>query len=1451
MLTAAPEKTRLSKTTKLQKELAEQLGRGEMPQVLAETLRLIPLDSGIAQRFQAVMQTAYNRLYSVVPDHKLRHLLTHDFKRQPVRIYLGHDKQPNAMYFKYSRPPAFMFTTGLLSHITCVEDLALVMCHEMVHLKLAEYYGDTKENSKVEEGLAYSLPLELLHVNGLNAEQALNFYENLLHKPPDILYGLIDEHPGKLTVKTITQDTLAYLRKQRGELAVPLSPLSLWNLDFSEAKDAQHVSWVDAKLEESDYAELSDLEKVGVCQKILAELDPPYSVRINDFAAVLSKLPMPDIGGDPVCTNLVDDILDAQLRNPAFAKLYAAVATAYQTGLARQPLGRLRQLAEAAKDFIVASKTESYPTVFQAAKRFYSLTRGEKLMKHRDGLRFLHGLDWPMFEFPDLDPYYRKKVRRKQKVEWRRLRVMAFKHPLIARAALALGLTEDSAFHAALSNDEHAIDAYQVNGDEVYIRAISKGPHEGSTTAGSLVIDTAGVVQKVDLSFTKETMMGKKRVLKVIARTLLSNFSADFDSACKGHDKATQRCFKTLNLLSVMFNEDRKQIPLLGLDQCCDNLDFFCNLNTMSLTVDLDLARQFTDQLGRLLTIDREKYAPLISEFFEKHNLPAGTAFHMQDLPAIGLLLRNPYVAFVLKDEYHLWPPQERLAVLNHVLHHELSFSLDDITYDQAKSVLEYLRTHLLEGELKLFNPEAGYEEVTEEIRKTKSAEDKPVIPQSNDNLKEILLWLRVYCLWAEKEPTWKQMMELVKASTPSILGSFHPINEMLRDRISLLASRSLRVGSGSVETVQLFKKLSDRGLWRSDIEYTHLQKLYEVVKTRPPVEAMLTGSRISDPHIRRGLFKRWATLIAGEYGQDDGTQQYYKHLTGVANTVSKAFSRADLPEAFDALAKAVLAQPELCVFLEELAHRISVKDWNQSPLAGMLAETTFILIRKRPEARVATLKYLMTPYSEASAREYINDAGTDIMSSIEMDEIKLADAPIEQKKQYEYKRKKVDVQVKLLYDNFWTASLEVRALMARELLLPCDAASEQVDEHTFGYVMSQLFPGQGTYDEEAKRWVRAYVDALPFYQRHLALAAMMVATERTRRRDGSTPLGQALAVLLENMGPGETKAGQGAESHPNVPEELRKDLGRLKYAADEPFRWDLLRRVDAIRDKIVSTIGNKLWVGDVLGSASLYTTLEIRAGGRRCALSLLRPHALDRAKSGFDTMRKMATHLGMGSSTADTLVELIEEASTRVEVETDTGLAQQQYQAGFDLYDGVQVGDFAMTAPRCLVSGPGFFLMDLMTGDHFSKLEGDRKPVARAILTRELRNIFYGTFDSDRHGGNVLVEGNFIRHLDFKGMALDVWKPEDYKQLASVLKEIISRFGQEIDLTKALFETQQELRRRGKNLSKLVLEVQKAVLSLGDYTRLFSSEELGHMVMETFFTTQDSPLSKTLMELT
>ena len=175
-------------------------------------------------------------------------------------------------------------------------------------------------------------------------------------------------------------------------------------------------------------------------------------------------------------------------------------------------------------------------------------------------------------------------------------------------------------------------------------------------------------------------------------------------------------------------------------------------------------------------------------------------------------------------------------------------------------------------------------------------------------------------------------------------------------------------------------------------------------------------------------------------------------------------------------------------------------------------------------------------------------------------------------------------------------------------------------------------------------------------------------------------------------------------------------------------------------------------------------------------------------------------------------------------------------------MYNGVKEGEYTMIAPRCLVSGKDFFLMELMTGTHFSKLEGDRKGPARAIILRELRNICHGRFDADRHGGNVLVEGKVIPHLDFTGMRLDDWKPDDYKQLATVLKEAM--------LSEKIMSCgigQFETRRKLKNVSKLVLEAQKAILSLGDYTRLFTSDELKQMLMEVFFSCSESPLVKAL----
>ncbi|OGW75059.1 MAG: hypothetical protein A3J72_05955 [Nitrospirae bacterium RIFCSPHIGHO2_02_FULL_40_19] len=449
----------------------------------------------------------------------------------------------------------------------------------------------------------------------------------------------------------------------------------------------------------------------------------------------------------------------------------------------------------------------------------------------------------------------------------------------------------------------------------------------------------------------------------------------------------------------------------------------------------------------------------------------------------------------------------------------------------------------------------------------------------------------------------------------------------------------------------------------------------------------------------------------------------------------------------------------------------------------------------------------------------------------------------------------------KFLYQNFWSAPLETRTVIAKELLINKLEDGKDFDA-LFAYAIDMTIRPGSKYHEGSRELLRSYVNALEPYQRHLALAAMMVASEKTSH-SGAT-IGEALAVFLENVGPAETKAGQCAESHPDVPEEISKDLKRLKFHADEPYRWNILNKIKCVRSNIVQSYNANLEllrtckgddldqdgnvyikrVGDIIGSGSLYVAVELlMSDGTIQVLSLLRDYANERAEAGFSTMRKMTDDLKPTNPARPTLQELMDQGKRKLSVETNCKVSPIQYEKACEIYNGttVSIGDETFTFHSAKVTAPGenFFMMDKINGLHFLELpekkEDDlqkKRKLAMAILTLELNNILRGEFDNDRHGGNIKVEDHKIGHFDFKAMSLTNWQQEGYDQFAEILFNIVLKAKSVTEFVGLLLAEQKAIRAKGLTIDPFVIEAQKGLLSLGEYTRCLEPQDLQRVLL-------------------
>ncbi|MDR1026991.1 MAG: M48 family metalloprotease [Rickettsiales bacterium] len=316
----------------------------------------------------------------------------------------------------------------------------------------------------------------------------------------------------------------------------------------------------------------------------------------------------------------------------------------------------------------------------------------------------------------------------------------------------------------------------------------------------------------------------------------------------------------------------------------------------------------------------------------------------------------------------------------------------------------------------------------------------------------------------------------------------------------------------------------------------------------------------------------------------------------------------------------------------------------------------------------------------------------------------------------------------------FWTTGIAGRAYLTGKIL---NRYSSDINEQT-QYVCDMRFPEGAKYRDQAQKIFKAVIGALPDYKKNLTLAAIASAGQT----DGAEGAGAGLRMFFENMGPAWIKFGQLLSYAPNLPEDIRADLAKLKDGADIPARWELFDMIaKAVPDKLRGDIES---VGEIMGAGSFWITARMRTAGGDRVVSLLRPNAAARSETGFAEISGAIKTLAADDARYKSLGKIAEQARKNAldETDIDKGFAKYERAAG-ELYKGVAVkidGDeFRPNVAEWLARGKGYKIMSLAEGRALGKIDdpAERKKMALGYLAIELAVLLKGgVWDIDRHQG-------------------------------------------------------------------------------------------------------------------
>lgn len=585
----------------------------------------------------------------------------------------------------------------------------------------------------------------------------------------------------------------------------------------------------------------------------------------------------------------------------------------------------------------------------------------------------------------------------------------------------------------------------------------------------------------------------------------------------------------------------------------------------------------------------------------------------------------------------------------------------------------------------------------------------------------------------------------------------------------------------------------------------------------------------VSNPNLRSEIQSLWAKQMAIILGQDDNTHNYRDNFEKNTDQALAKMNKLDRYEILKQLAEDVNAQRPVLKFIKTVLDQTLDKNYfDYSARFGSALDLILVEVRNNPIAR-------------GHLREFMLGDGS------RQDSLELA-------RFFTNRRISIDQETfDAIYQNYWAAGLEERAVITKQLLFPQyvgGSLNAMVDEYAenIWLVMERTFPEGSKNFEQFRIFTRALFDSFPSYAKYYAYSALLTAS----KQGGETNTSR-FGHFLELLGPAPTKAGQAAASHPDLPADLRKDFKRLKTMASKPARWDLFDYIDSQID--ISERSKYEYIGKIWGAGSFYISFEVKHADfeDRQMVRMLRPFAEARSDSGFELLNGAHDKLVKKYDYFRPLRQIIDAAAQDAKVEAKPHLAQDQYLAASRSYQGVKVcstknksHEVTFKVPKLYAFGENFQRIEIMPGDHYDVENLDKmdpaqkdkyKFKAKAILTLEIANALSARgLDNDRHGGNVHIKDESIGHYDFGGIRTTKIEKEELQAFGQIIKPLIDRLGSrpenerqptKINLSEIFYDRLKEVEGQGQEIPKLAKSFQKAALSLAEYAEILDDNDL------------------------
>lgn len=583
----------------------------------------------------------------------------------------------------------------------------------------------------------------------------------------------------------------------------------------------------------------------------------------------------------------------------------------------------------------------------------------------------------------------------------------------------------------------------------------------------------------------------------------------------------------------------------------------------------------------------------------------------------------------------------------------------------------------------------------------------------------------------------------------------------------------------------------------------------------------------IADPEMRNWVIEQLTDALAAQLGSDDGSTEYKERIRPIIKELSTETVGLTQLNLLSSLATKVNAQKEVAYLIRDTYTNHALSEALTKYYEGIAIELLINESSRDPQLRQHILDYLAKPLtqtSHCSLRNYM----------VYKYEFKLSQTSIET----------IDEQLQNYHKNFHTASLEFKTASLEPLLFPLSSTEcEQLDiiQKLIHDILPTQEPNANPHHAHAQLIAKSYLETADLAERRLLATSLFIANIQEEDTVERT-MGQKLNLVLSHMGPAGGKLLQAIHSHPQTPEDLKRDLSSAKTRFDPPLRWELVEYID--QSGLLKAHADNPYpvvhIGPLVGSGSFgLTVFNTLSDKTQVADTFLRKNAAQKAEREFEMMHRTAKKIVATNPELQPVIYMVDEAKRAAREETNMKLAEQANLKAIQSYHHVRVlvGEYEFTheVTQLQKTGDNYKRVTIAQGEHFNDLKSSsyKTALAKAMIVTQLSLRLAGcNTDLDRHGGNIKVKGTTITHFDFGAMNLSPITQEDKRITGKILAQILIAVNQGEEFSKALLTTIQNA--QVSQASRIYLNgLNKDFLALGDYLHEIDKEELSHLVAQ------------------